>query len=229
MRLLSSRATSRGKVQKRSASPTQRPECCPRGASPPTPPARSPSVDSEADVAPTLRQSVIQRSRDIMRHWGSSQPGPAPRAATASLGPADFAALAVRHSGSRRGASFSLLASGALPSPASEDSEASDCEPPEPLLGQRQSHAPPLEQLRAPTRVDFNEACEVALATAASSHAARSDLGEARNETGCFAPAPSVSCDQTCNFRQSTKDDDCSTDEAIVLPPRVLKRRRSKR
>jgi len=226
-RLLQGRQEVRGKAQRSTLNPTKRPAASSRSASPPTPRARSPSPDSEADVAPTLRQSAIQRFSDIARHWASSRPGRAPRTLSPALRPDDFQALAVRHAGTRRGASFALLASGALPSPASEDSEASDHEPGEFERGQRQSQAPQPGELVVPTRVDVNEVSEGTFATVTSSHFARSDGSSAACQAREIAPTPSASGGPASLTGQAPMGTDSSTDEVVALPRRALKRRRS--
>ena len=160
-----------------------------------------------------------------MRHWASPQPGRAPRTLSPALRPEDFQALAVRHAGTRRGASFALLASGALPSPASEDSEASDHEPGEFERGQRQSQAPQPGELVVPTRVDVNEVSEGTFATVANFE--RSDESSAASQAREIAPTQSASGGPASLTGQAPMGTDSSTDEAIALPRRALKRRRS--
>ena len=54
--------------------------------SPGTPPLRSPSVDSEANVSPTLREGVVLWGRSIADHWASDRTGRAPSGMVAGAG-----------------------------------------------------------------------------------------------------------------------------------------------
>jgi len=116
----------RGRSKAAAAHPSKashRPVAPTRSFSPATPPVRSPSVDSQADVLPTLRQAAVRRAGQIIDHWSRGRPGRAPLCSSTSMGPADFAAMSRRLGGSRRGSSFAFLSSGALPSSSSSDSD----------------------------------------------------------------------------------------------------------
>ena len=54
--------------------------------SPRTPPPRSPSADSEADISPTARERVVLWGRSIAAHWATGQSGRAPSEMVAGAG-----------------------------------------------------------------------------------------------------------------------------------------------
>ena len=196
----------------------------PTVASPPTPPVRSPSVDSEADVVPALRRSAVQRGQSLMRQWGSGLSVPAPRPPRASMGPADFAALAVRRDVcDRRGASYAFLARGTelSPSPADSMSDADRCEHGQHAIGQL--HPPDARQwhdgAQASDQVEVapSDSKSVVIGGAAASSLEASEVAR-----------PSAEASGECASRRRCEDRG-SSDEAIVLPRRLRKRPRSSR
>ena len=69
-------ARARARAARRS--PRERPPAEARSPSVDTPPLRSPSVDSEADISPTARERVVLWGRSIAAHWASGRSGRAP-------------------------------------------------------------------------------------------------------------------------------------------------------
>ena len=78
-----------------------------RSASPRTPPSRSPSVDSEADILPSERRATVRWARAIQRHWASGSSGRAPRPAWTTQHE-DSVALQVRRDRADGVAEFAL-------------------------------------------------------------------------------------------------------------------------
>ena len=76
----------------------------------PVPPAAD-IPDGEADVMPGLRKAVVARGQHLWESWGSSCAfAVAAQPTSAPMGPADFAAMAVRLAGTARGSSYEFLA-----------------------------------------------------------------------------------------------------------------------
>ena len=76
----------------------------------PVPPAAD-IPDGEADVLPGLRKAVVARGQHLWESWGSSCAfAVAAQPTSAPMGPADFAAMAVRLAGTARGSSYEFLA-----------------------------------------------------------------------------------------------------------------------
>jgi len=205
-----------------------RPAACARKASPPTPPVRSPSADSEADVLPTLRRSTIARASAIQRHWSAALPGSTPKSSSVALGPADYAALAVRHDGTRRGASFSFLARGALQG--SSASEGSDCDSDWPARGQ--CHALVDSLLHCEHGTDAADGiCDVASAPQLNS----AQAGDAASRVGSgianvAPPDVAASCeDASASGAGRARAEDSGSDGPIVVRRRPLKKCRSAR
>ena len=74
-------ADARARARAAQRSPRARPPSWP--LSPRTPPPRSPSVDSAADISPTERERVVLWGRSIAAHWASGRSGRAPSEAVA--------------------------------------------------------------------------------------------------------------------------------------------------
>ena len=75
--------------------------------SPATPPSRSPSVDSEVDVMPSVRRAAVVWGQSISRHWDSGAPGRSIRPAL-RLDSADHMAAEVRRQRAHRSEASSV-------------------------------------------------------------------------------------------------------------------------
>ena len=92
----------------------------------PVPPAAD-IPDGEADVLPGLRKAVVARGQHLWESWGSSCAFAVAAPPTSALmGPADFAAMAVRLAGTARGSSYNFLAAMAVDSPDAEVDSTAD-------------------------------------------------------------------------------------------------------